>query len=163
MFSLVAVLVGGAMVAGGVVGVVKDTGGDSGGSSAKRGLPKTSSADQCAQVARRDPRFRLPRDLTFGPYGRAIVQCHGNAVAFTIQITGDALKPQTFYQVVLERGGHTKEIGSLLTAPAGIADSPTTVTAGPDVPLRRYDFLTVREDKFFARGEPVGEPIRAPL
>jgi hypothetical protein len=126
-------------------------------------VAKTSSPKDCATVAQRDPRFKAPRDLTFGFAGRATVQCHGGAVAFTIDIDASALKPQTFYEVVLEKGRREEVIGTMLTPPSGISSTPTTVTAGPEVRLRRYDFLTVREDRFFAKGGPVGEPIRAPL
>ena len=163
LLSLLGVLIGGAMVAGGVVGVVKEVSGDDSGSSSKAAVPKTSSPKDCATVAERDPRFKLPRDLTFGFAGRAIVQCRGGSVAFTIDIDSSALKPQTFYEVVLEKGRREEVIGTMLTPPSGISVPPTTVTAGPEVRLRRYDFLTVREDKFFAKGGPAGEPIRAPL
>ena len=46
---------------------------------------------------------------------------------------------------------------------AGVEWGLTTVTAGPEIRLRRYDFLTVREDEFHAHGQPVGPPIRAAL
>jgi hypothetical protein len=163
LYSLLGVLVGGAMVAGGIWGVVDSaTDGDSG-SSASADVAKTSSPEECSTVAKRDPRFKLPRDLTFGPYGRATVQCRGNAVAFTLDIDESALEPSTFYEVVLEKGKREEAIGSMLTAPPGGSTSPTTVTAGAEVPLRRYDFLTVRKDEFFAKGTPLGEPISAPI
>jgi hypothetical protein len=166
LLSLLGVLVGVAMVAGGVWGVigdVRDSGGDES-PSAEAKLPHTSSPEECAQVAKRDPRFRNPHDVTLGPYGRAVVQCRGSAVNFTIDIDQNALEPQTFYEIVLERRRRTEEIGSMLTSPSGIRTSPATARAGPEVRLRRYDFLTVREDKFFAPGgRPRREPIRGAL
>jgi hypothetical protein len=164
VLSLLATMIGAGMVAGGVWGVIDDVTDDDGGSSSSQAkLPKTSSPEECAQVAKRDPRFTLPHDLAFGISGKATVKCRGNSVTFTIDLDSDALKPTTFYKVTLQRGRREEEIGTLLSPPSNLEGSPTTVTAGPEVRLRRYDFLTVREDEFFAHGEPTGEPVRAPL
>lgn len=37
-------------------------------------------------------------------------------------------------------------VGSILAV--GGADTITTVTVGPEVPIQRYDFLTIRESDF---------------
>jgi hypothetical protein len=164
LLPLLATLIGAGMVAGGVWGVIGDvTDSSSSSSSSQAKLPKTSSPEECSQVAKRDPRFTLPHDLVFGLSGKATVKCRGNSVTFTIDLDSNALKPTTFYKVTLQRGRHEEEIGTLLSPPSNVAGSPTTVSAGPEIRLRRYDFLTVREDEFFAHGEPTGEPIRAPL
>ena len=165
LFSLLAVLVGGAMIGGGVWGVIGDVADDDGSSSSTTvELPRTSSIEECSQVAERDKRFRLPRDLTFGPYGRAIVKCKGGSVAFTLDIDSAELKPTTFYEVVLEKGRREESIGSMLTPPSGVDWLPTTVTVGPEVRLRRYDFLTVREDPFHApKDAPPAFPLSAAL
>src|SRR4051794_22654753 len=102
------------MVGGGVWGIAANAGDDSG-SSSSSSVPKTSSAKDCAKVAERDPRFRSPHDLQFGADGRATVQCHGDSLAFSVDIDSGVLKPQTFYKIVLERGRHRVEIGTLLT------------------------------------------------
>jgi hypothetical protein len=163
LLPLLGTLVGAAMVAGGVWGIAADAGDDSG-SSSSDSIPKTSSAKDCAEVAERDPRFRAPHDLQFGADGHATVQCQDDRVLFSVDIDSGVLKPQTFYKIVLERGRREREIGTLLTPPSGFGDSPTTATAPPDVRLRGYDFLTIRQDEFFAgKGEPVDEPLRAPL
>src|SRR3954454_2517364 len=137
------------MVGGGVWGVIDSVGGDDTSSSARAGATKTetSSASDCATVAQRDPRFTLPHDLLFGPYGTATVQCEGSTVTFTIDIP--ELKQGTFYEVVLERGRREEEIGSILVA---IPGDVNTVTAGPEVRLRKYDFLTVRVNTFHNPG-----------
>jgi hypothetical protein len=148
LLSLIAVLIGGAMVAGGVWGVIDSVGGDDSSSSAKAGAEaKTSSASDCTTVAQRDPRFALPHDLLFGPSGRATVQCEGSTVTFAIDIP--ELQQGTFYEVVLERGRREEEIGSILVA---IPGDVNTVTVDPEVRLRRYDFLTVRVNRFHNPG-----------
>jgi hypothetical protein len=158
LLSLLATVVGLAMVGGGIWGLVGSVSDDSD-SSASASTPdlKTSSASDCSQVAEHDPRFRFPHDLQFGIDGKATVQCKGRAVSFSIHL--DGLKRNTFYKVELEKGRRTEEIGTIL--PVGVNDV-NTVTVRPDVPTRRYDFLTVRIDPFFSPGadEP---PFRAPL
>ena len=162
LLSLIAVLVGVAMVGGGVWGVIDDVSDDDTGSSASAAAPKieTSSEDDCSKVAERDPRFALPHDLIFlgGGGGRAIVQCKGNEVSFTIDI--DDLEPSTFYEVVLEKGRRKEEIGTFLVV--GGIDANNTVTVGPEVRLKKYDFLTVRPDSFH-NPEVDQPPFRAPL
>ena len=164
--SLVAVLVGVAMVGGGVWGVVDDVSDDDGSSSASTdvALPKTSSIEDCAQVARRDPRFELPQPLSFGFAGQAIVQCKGGSVSFTLDLDEGALEPTTFYEIVLEKGRRELNVGSMLTPPSGVDWSYTTVTVGPEVRLRRYDWLTVRVNEFHhPDAAEASEPLRAPL
>ena len=144
--SLLATLVGLAMVAGGIWGLVGDVSDDDDDASVslEREIPKTSSPRECAEVAKRDKRFEFPHDLTFGGTGKATVKCNGGTVTFTIEI--DGLKSGTFYDVVLERGKREEEVGSILAVGGG--NTITTVTVGPEVKLRRYDFLTVRESEF---------------
>src|SRR5215204_3988105 len=116
-FSLIVVLVGLAMVGGGGWGVYSDVTDDDDDSSSSSGssdsMPKTSSPEDCSQVAERDPRFKSPHDLTFGAGGKATVQCNGSTVNFTIDI--DGLEEGEFYEVVLERGGREEKIGSFLS------------------------------------------------
>jgi hypothetical protein len=144
--SLLATLIGLAMVAGGIWGLVSDVSDDddSSAAAAQRAIPKTSSPEECAEVAKRDKRFDFPRSLTFGPYGTATVKCTGNTVTFTIDI--DGLESGTFYDVVLEKGKREEEVGSILAV--GGANTITTVTVGPDIPIQKYDFLTIRESDF---------------
>ena len=64
---MVATLVGLAMVGGGIWGLVDDVSDDDGEAAASQPeLPKTSSPEECAEMAKRDERFRVPARLTFG-------------------------------------------------------------------------------------------------
>jgi hypothetical protein len=157
LLSLLAVIVGVAMVGGGIWGLIGSVTDDDDDSSAVASDLKTSSAKECAQVAKRDPRFRVPHDLQFGGSGTATVQCKGRVVSFSIEI--DGLQEKTFYKVELEKGRRAEEIGTIL--PVGL-NNVTTVTVRPDIPIEKYDFLTVRIDPFFTPGadEP---PYRAAL
>ena len=158
ILSLLAVLAGVAMVGAGVWGVIDDVSDDDDSASASAAKMKTSSAQECSAVAERDPRFRRPHDLQFGGEGKAIVQCKGQEVSFTVDI--DGLKDGTFYEVVLEKGSREEEIGTFLFVDVNGATS--TVTVGPEVKLKKYDFLTVLPDSFHNPG--VGQaPFRAPL
>ena len=146
------------MVAGGIWGLIASDDDDSGGSaSASTSEPKTSSPQDCARVAERDPRFKLPHDLQFGIDGKATVECEGSSVTFSIEI--GSLKEGTFYEVVLEKGRREVEVGSILAV--GVNDV-NTVTVGPEVRLRKYDFLTVRVDDFH-NPEVDQPPFRAAL
>src|SRR5687767_12107849 len=142
LLSLLAVLLGGAMVAGGIWGLISSDDDDDSASASAAEL-KTSSAKECAQVAKRDPRFKRPHDLQFGGEGNAIVQCKGTSVTISIKI--DALKESTFYEVLLEKGRRKLDVGSILVVSTG---GVSTVTLGPEVPLKKYDFVTVRPDQF---------------
>ena len=144
--SLLATLIGLAMVGGGIWGLVSDVSDDDddASASAEAGVPKTSSAAECSTVAKRDERFKFPHDLSFGPYGRATVKCNGSVVVLTMELSD--LKPRTFYQVLLQKGRRKEEVGSFLAIDdRGIQ----TVTIGGDVKLSRYDFVTVQVDPFF--------------
>jgi hypothetical protein len=156
LLALLATIVGIAMVGGGIWGLVGSVTDDDD-SSASASEIKTSSAKDCAQVAKRDPRFASPHDLQFGGSGSATVQCKGPVVTFTIQI--DGLREKTFYNVVLEKGRREEDIGTIL--PVGVNDV-TTVTVRPDVKLKKYDFLTVKIDPFFTPGADEA-PFRAAL
>jgi|tagenome__1003787_1003787.scaffolds.fasta_scaffold19639374_2 hypothetical protein len=155
LLALLATIVGVAMVGGGIWGLVGSVTDDD--SSASASTLKTSSAKDCAVIAKRDPRFRHPHDLQFGGSGTATVQCKGPVVSFSIDV--DGLKEKTFYKVVLEKGRREEDVGTIL--PVGV-DDPTTVTVRPDIPIEKYDYLTVKIDPFFTPGadEP---PLRAPL
>jgi hypothetical protein len=155
LLALLATIVGIAMVGGGIWGLVGSVTDDD--SSASASEIKTSAAKDCAQVAKRDPRFASPHDLQFGGSGSATVQCKGPVVTFTIQI--DGLREKTFYNVVLEKGRREEDIGTIL--PVGVNDV-TTVTVRPDVKLKKYDFLTVKIDPFFTPGADEA-PFRAAL
>jgi len=158
LLSLLAVLVGMAMVGGGIWGLIAADDDDDGGSASASTLePKTSSPEDCAQVAERDPRFRFPHTLNFGIEGTATVRCEGSSVSFSIEV--DSLKEGTFYEVVLEKGRREVEVGSILVV--GVNDV-NTVTVGPEVRLRKYDFLTVRVDDFH-NPEVDQPPFRAAL
>jgi hypothetical protein len=165
LYSVLAAVAGAAMVAGGLWGLIANGGGDGGRSPIvvdfTPQVPPTSSAQECSTVAERDARFRAPHDLQFAASGRATVRCSGGTVDFTIQL--DGLKPGGFYDVLLVRGRRREEIGTLLsTGP----DAVTTVAAGPEVDLRRYDYLSVEESTFGlepAAGEPPSIPFRAAL
>ena len=146
LVGLLVVLVGAAMVAGGIWGLIADDDDDDSASAgvASAADMKTSSPGECARVAERDPRFRLPHDLQFGADGTATVVCKGSSVTFNIKI--DALKEGTFYEVVLQKGRREVEVGSILVV--GAVGEVETVTVGPEVPLKKYDFLTVRVNEF---------------
>ena len=160
LLSLLATLVGAAMVAGGVWGVISDvTDEDDDTATASTKEMKTSSPEDCSAVAERDPRFRLPHDLQFGGQGKAIVQCKGSQVSFTIDI--DGLRDGTFYEVVLEKGRREEELGTFLYL-GGIKDYTASVTVTPDIKLKKYDFLTVRPDDFH-NPEVDEPPLRAAL
>jgi hypothetical protein len=146
LLSLLAVLLGAAMVGGGIWGLISSDDDDDSASASSTKL-ETSSPKECAQVAERDPRFERPHDLQFGGEGNAIVQCKGTSVTFSIKI--DALKESTFYEVVLEKGKREVDVGSILVVGTG---GVSTVTIGPEIPLRKYDFLTVRPDQFHNPG-----------
>jgi hypothetical protein len=147
LLSLLATLVGAAMVAGGIWGLVDSTGDDDDSASAATEELKTSSPEECAQVAKRDPRFKLPHDLQFGGSGKATVKCEGESVVFSIEL--DGLQQGTFYEVVLERGRREADIGSILYVGSNDVNS---VTVPPEVPLKKYDFLVVRPDSFHNPG-----------
>jgi hypothetical protein len=148
VLSLLATLVGAAMVGGGIWGLVDSLGEDDDQSAAAdTAEPKTSSPTECAQVAERDPRFRLPHDLTFGGSGTAIVQCKGQVVTFSIELEG--LEKSTFYEVVLEKRRRKADIGTILEVTPGQVH---TITVGPEVPIEKYDFLVVRPDGFHNPG-----------
>jgi hypothetical protein len=157
LLSLLAVIVGIAMVGGGIWGLVGSVTDDDDGSSAAASTLKTSSAKDCAEVAKRDPRFRAPHDLQFDGVGKATVQCKGPVVSFSIDI--DGLREKTFYKVELEKGRRKEEVGSIL--PVGVS-GVSTVTVRPDIPIEKYDFLTVRIDPFFTPGADEA-PFRAAL
>src|SRR5688500_9561980 len=110
LLSLLAVLVGAAMVGGGIWGLISSDDDDS--ASASSTKLETSSPKECAQVAKRDPRFKRPHDLQFGGEGTAIVQCKESSVTISIKI--DGLKESTFYEVLLEKGRRKLDVGSIL-------------------------------------------------
>ena len=150
LWSLLATLVGLAMVGGGIVGLIGSISDDDSGSAvAAAEKAKTSSPSECATVAARDPRFRFPHDLSFGIDGTATVQCDGATVTFGIKI--DGLEEGTFYDVLLEKGKREEEIGSILAV--GVGDGVEMISVGPEVPLKKYDFLTVRVDTFHHPGD----------
>src|SRR5215216_2527473 len=94
LLPLLAVIVGGAMVAGGVWGLYDTfTDDDDSTASGATNEMKASSASDCSAVAEHDPRFRLPRGLQFVGEGTAIDHCRGNDVSFTISVS--ALKDRT--------------------------------------------------------------------
>ena len=160
LLSLLAVLVGVAMVGGGIwglVGAVKDDDDSASASAATPKELKTSSAQDCSAVAERDPRFRLPHDLQFGGEGTATVQCQGTTVSFTIEL--DGLKEGTFYEVILEKGRRKADIGTILFVGS---NNVNTITVPPEVKLRKYDFLTVQPDSFHNPGVDQA-PFRAVL
>jgi hypothetical protein len=157
VLSLLGVLLGAAMVAGGIWGLIASDDDDDDSAVAATSEPKTSPAEDCAQVAQRDPRFRIPHDLNFGIEGKATVTCKGSSVSFSIEI--DALKEGTFYEVVLEKGRREVDVGSILVV--GVNDV-NTVTVGPEVPLKKYDFLTVRVNEFH-NPDVDQQPFRAAL
>ena len=160
LLSLLATLVGAAMVAGGIWGLVSSFDDDDSSGSALAATPEaqTSSPADCSKVAERDPRFRLPHDLLFGPSGRATVRCEGTEITFAIEI--DELQDGTFYEVVLERGRREYDVGSILGV--GANDVQTVTVDATELRLRKYDFLTVRVDDFHNPGldQP---PFRAAL
>lgn len=156
LLSLVAVLVGAAMVGGGIWGLISSDDDDDSASASSTKL-ETSSPKECAQVAKRDPRFKRPHDLQFGGEGTAIVQCQGSSVTISIKI--DGLKESTFYEVLLEKGRRKLDVGSILVVSTG---GVSTVTLGPEIPLKKYDFLTVRPDQFH-NPEVDQAPFRAAL
>src|SRR5215213_1511027 len=160
LLSLLAVLIGGTMVAGGVWGLYDTFTDDDDDSTASASTSKlkTSSAKDCSAVAERDPRFRQPHDLQFGGEGKATVQCNGNDVSFTIAIP--ALKDGTFYEVFLQKGKRGEEVGTFLEI--DVTDTNNTVTVTPDVKLKKYDFLIVRPDSFHNPGVDQA-PFRAAL
>src|SRR4051812_11649074 len=116
LLSLLATLVGVAMVGGGIWGLVGSVSDDDSSSGSASTL-KTSSAKDCAEVAKSDPRFRTPHDLQFDGVGTATVQCKGPVVSFSIDI--DGLREKTFYKVQLEKGRRKEEVGSIL--PVGVS------------------------------------------
>jgi hypothetical protein len=146
VLSLLATLVGAAMVAGGIWGLV-DSAGDDDSASASTPELKTSSPAECAQVAERDPRFKLPHDLRFGASGKATVKCERESVAFSIEL--DGLKEGTFYEVNLEKGRRKLDVGTILFVGS---NTTNTITVPPGVPLKKYDFLVVRPDSFHNPG-----------
>ena len=156
VFSLLAVLLGGAMVAFGVRGVISDVTDEDDDPSVTAEL-KTSSAQECSAVAERDPRFRRPHDLQFAGRGKATVQCKGKNVTFSIDV--DGLQDGKFYEVILEKGGRKAEVGTFLDLSI---DAVHTVTVPPDVKLKKYDFLTIQPDGFH-NPELDEAPLRAPL
>ena len=158
LLSLLAVLVGGAMVGFGVRGVIHDVSDeDDDSASAATAELKTSSAQECSAVAERDPRFKLPHDLLFGGSGKAIVQCKGTTVTFSIDV--DGLERSKFYEVVLEKGRRSVDIGTILDVGVGAVH---TITVPPEVKLKKYDFLTIQPDSFH-NPELDEAPLRAAL
>ena len=157
LLSALAVLVGGAMVGFGVRGVIQDVTDEDDDAAAATAELKTSSAQECSAVAERDTRFRAPHDLQFGGNGKAIVQCKGKTVTFSIDV--DGLQRSKFYEVVLEKGSRSVKIGTVLDV--GV-DAVHTVTVPPDVKLKKYDFLTIQPDSFH-NPELDEPPLRAAL
>ena len=62
-----------------------------------------------------------------------------------------------FYDVVLEKGRREEEVGSILAVGGG--NTIATVTIGPEVEIKRYDFLTVRRERVRPAAD-VGSPGR---
>lgn len=143
VLSLLATLVGLAMVAGGIWGLVGSVSDDDDDATAATAGPKTSSAKECSQVAKRDPRFKAPHDLRFGPYGTAIVQCKEDTVTFSIELEG--LRESTFYEVNLEKGRRRLDVGTILFVGSNTVN---TITVPRQIPIEKYDFLVVRPDSF---------------
>ena len=180
LLSLLAVLGGLALIVGGVWGAINSFSSDDDDTSTTtrtspfagshfgspprlKEVAHSSLPDECARVARRDPRFRLPRDLTFGTDGTALVNCDGSSVRFSIELRSRVLEPSTFYKIKLEKGRRKEDVGSFLSPPTGFVRQPEPITVGPEVRIRRYDYLTIRKDPFFAHGKALGEPLRAAI
>ena len=145
------------MVGFGVRGVIQDVTDEDDDAAAATAELKTSSAQECSAVAERDPRFRRPHDLQFGGNGKAIVQCKGKTVTFSIDV--DGLEKSKFYEVVLEKGRRSTEVGTFLELSI---DTVPTVTVPPNIKLEKYDFLTIRPDSFH-NPELDEPPLRAAL
>jgi hypothetical protein len=175
VLALIASVVGLAMVAGGVYGIVNDSHDDKKSpttSSSPDATPivtgLTPSAGECDQVARRDPRMAhldgLRLERTGGETGtvEADLICNGDTVVLPMQLSGLKETDTTAYFAWLYASPRrSKQVGTLIGSDGRGFGS---VTIGPDVDTTKYDSLVITRVPF---GQTETRPrkivFRAPL
>jgi|tagenome__1003787_1003787.scaffolds.fasta_scaffold19836251_2 hypothetical protein len=167
LWSLLATVIGIAMVAGGVYGVVKDVSGDDDASAATTtsigftpaGPDISPSSNECAQVEERDLRLADLDDRRFersgDETGRMTVDliCNGDTVVLTARMEGLKEKDTAKYFAWLyETRRDAKQVGTLLGS-GGTALG--AITIGPEVDTTAYRELVITR-------VPFGEQERRP-
>lgn len=146
LLALLATLVGLAMVAGGIYGLVQGDDDDEDSSSTVTttgvdtrapGFPFATS-EQCEDAAARDPRLRTIRDFELAPHGKTKgradvdVRCSGSTVDLTIRLRnlgGD--DPASYFVWLYNNRKDAEKIGDGIGS-GGTAFLPTTLDGSAD-------------------------------
>lgn len=161
LFSLLASIVGLAMVTGGIFGVVNDVKGDDKKPSTRSAVEFstpvvpgeiTPSAGECDQVAKRDARLAHLDNLALERTGdetgsvQTDLICNGDTVVLSMRLSGLKAKETTTYFAWLYRGRRRAEqVGTLIGSDGGGIGS---VTMGPTVDTTKYDSLVITRVPF---------------
>lgn len=153
MLALLATLVGLAMVAGGIYGLVQGDDDDDASASSpadEPGFPLATDA-RCAQAARLDPRLRTVRDLKLRPAGgttgEAEVEpiCSGTSVQLSIRIKGVRDSSESYTIWLTGNGRRAESIGTMIAGTDGSGFGSGTIDA--DVDSSDYEQVVVARSK----------------
>jgi hypothetical protein len=174
LLALLATLVGTAMVAGGVYGLVKGDDDDDSTAATTATTPRVAvpdispSRDECAEVRDRDPRLAKLDDRRFdraggetGTLGADLI-CNGETIVLSIGMAEVAEKDTTTYFAWLYTSRRRAErVGTLIGSDGRGFGS---VTIGPDVDTTKYDSLVITRVPFGQQEErPRKIVFRTPL
>jgi hypothetical protein len=160
--SLIATLVGLAMVGGGIYGLVKSVSDDNNAKSSTTasspafvtrittGIPRT--VGECDQVARRDPRLahldglRLARSGDETGSVHVDLICSGDTVVLPMQLDGlKGTETTTYFAWLYTNRRRAEQVGTLIGSEGrGIG----SVTIGPSVSTTKYDSLVITRVPF---------------
>jgi hypothetical protein len=175
LLALLGTILGAAMIAGGIYGLVK--GDDDEEKSASTPAPApfvpaapriSPSLSRCDAVAKRDPRLAKLDDLKLRRTGdetgevESDLICNGTTVVLSVRMTGlKATETTKYYAWLSKDGDRVDQVGTLLGNDGRAFGS---VTIGPEVDTTRYDDLLITRVPF---GEDEKRPrtvvFRAPL
>lgn len=157
MLALLATLVGLAMVAGGIYGLVTDDDDDdSSPPSSAAGEPgfPLATDERCAQLAERDERLRTIRDLKLeapsGRSGRAEVNpiCNGTSLVLTFDMEGIEPAYASYYVWLYQDGRNAQNVGAGIPGDKDGGTGFGSATIGPDVETEGYDQIVITGGKF---------------